>query len=458
MEHVLRQCRIALRIAELVGLDEDAPVVDLLLGAAGERRLPHRRPRAGALVRRRHRPQGDEVRARALHGCRGARPCSGMLGSGGTPLHRIRVGLDFACLRSQGDRRDARRARRAGAVAGRASSGSATTCSTALAGSYERWDGRGYPGRSRRRPRSRSPPASPSSPSSSRWRTGPTASRGARPGPAPVRFAVRSRPSSRWSSPTPRRCSRGSTRLDSWDAVIDGEPALARTCSPGRVRRGAGRHRPVRRPQVAVHARATPPRSPRWPEATAVGLGLPADGPAAGAPRRPRVAASAGSASRTRSGTRPDPLDRRRTGSGSGSTRATPSGCCSRSPALEAAGRLAGQVGRAPRRVRLPGRAHRPQRSPCPAGSLPPPPLFQTKREARPHRPALTVGRGRRGPPGRGPRRPARRRRRRRGAARRRRAGPASPGRAGRPHRPGDRGPAAAWSAASRTGRSRRRW
>ena len=62
MEHVLRQCRIALRIGELVGLDEDERGRRLLLRAAGQRRLPHRRPRAGALVRRRHRHEGDQVR------------------------------------------------------------------------------------------------------------------------------------------------------------------------------------------------------------------------------------------------------------------------------------------------------------------------------------------------------------------------------------------------------------
>ena len=55
MEHVLRQCLIALRLAERVGLDEQRAGGRLLHGAAGERRVPLRRPRAGEVVRRRHR-------------------------------------------------------------------------------------------------------------------------------------------------------------------------------------------------------------------------------------------------------------------------------------------------------------------------------------------------------------------------------------------------------------------
>ena len=65
MEHVLRQCLIALRLAERVGLDDEDARGRLLHRAAGQRRLPHRRARAGQVVRRRHRAEGDQVRPRA---------------------------------------------------------------------------------------------------------------------------------------------------------------------------------------------------------------------------------------------------------------------------------------------------------------------------------------------------------------------------------------------------------
>ena len=65
MEHVLRQCLIALRLAERVGLGRQAPGGRLLHGAAGQRRLSRRRARAGEVVRRRHRAEGRQVRPRA---------------------------------------------------------------------------------------------------------------------------------------------------------------------------------------------------------------------------------------------------------------------------------------------------------------------------------------------------------------------------------------------------------
>ena len=64
MEHVLRQCLIALRLAERIGLDEEARGGRLLHRAAGQRRLPLRRARAGEVVRRRHRAEVGQVRPR----------------------------------------------------------------------------------------------------------------------------------------------------------------------------------------------------------------------------------------------------------------------------------------------------------------------------------------------------------------------------------------------------------
>ena len=63
MEHVLRQCLIALRLAEQVGARRGRPGRGLLHRAARQRRLPHRRARAGEVVRRRHRAEVRQVRA-----------------------------------------------------------------------------------------------------------------------------------------------------------------------------------------------------------------------------------------------------------------------------------------------------------------------------------------------------------------------------------------------------------
>ena len=65
MEHVLRQSRIALRLAELAGLGRRATLGRLLHLVAGQRRLPFRRARAGEVVRRRHRDEVAQVRPSA---------------------------------------------------------------------------------------------------------------------------------------------------------------------------------------------------------------------------------------------------------------------------------------------------------------------------------------------------------------------------------------------------------
>ena len=65
MEHVLRQCLIALRLAEAIGLDEQERAVVYYTALLRQRRLPLRRARAGEVVRRRHRAEVDQVRPRA---------------------------------------------------------------------------------------------------------------------------------------------------------------------------------------------------------------------------------------------------------------------------------------------------------------------------------------------------------------------------------------------------------
>ena len=62
MEHVLRQCMIALRLAERVGLDEEERSVVYYTALLVNVGLPFRRARAGQVVRRRHRAQVRKVR------------------------------------------------------------------------------------------------------------------------------------------------------------------------------------------------------------------------------------------------------------------------------------------------------------------------------------------------------------------------------------------------------------
>jgi len=93
MEHVLRQCVIALRLAERVGLDEASRSVRTTR-IAGERGLPFGCPRAGEVVRGRHRPEVRQVRHE--RGVRAAAASLRLVGSGNPPLHRFRVGLEFA--------------------------------------------------------------------------------------------------------------------------------------------------------------------------------------------------------------------------------------------------------------------------------------------------------------------------------------------------------------------------
>ncbi len=65
MEHVLRQCLIALRLAERIGLDDEQRADVYYTALARQCRLSLRRARAGEVVRRRHRVEVGEVRPRA---------------------------------------------------------------------------------------------------------------------------------------------------------------------------------------------------------------------------------------------------------------------------------------------------------------------------------------------------------------------------------------------------------
>jgi HD-GYP domain-containing protein (c-di-GMP phosphodiesterase class II) len=144
MEHVLRQCRIALRISELLGLDEasrSSIYYSALLVNVGCHTDAHEQAYWF----------GDDIALKATK--YGAEPFSAadmlamlrLLGSGGTPLHRLRVGLDFAMSgRKEIDGMITRHAELARVLAEELGLGEDVL--EALAGSYERWDGKGFPG------------------------------------------------------------------------------------------------------------------------------------------------------------------------------------------------------------------------------------------------------------------------------------------------------------------------
>jgi HD-GYP domain-containing protein (c-di-GMP phosphodiesterase class II) len=144
MEHVLRQCRIALRIAELAGLDEQtrsAIYYSALLLNVGCHSDAHEQAYWF----------GDDIALKAAK--YDTEPFSAadvlamlrMLGSGSTPLHRLRVGLDFVLSgRKELDGMVTQHARLARSLGEEL--GLDDDVLAALETSYERWDGRGFPG------------------------------------------------------------------------------------------------------------------------------------------------------------------------------------------------------------------------------------------------------------------------------------------------------------------------
>src|SRR6266481_130441 len=94
MEHVLRQCIIALRLAERVGLDESERLVvyyTALLVNVGCHSDAHEQAKWF----------GDDIALKSTkydyeRGLRAAAATMRLVGSGNPPLHRFRVGLEFA--------------------------------------------------------------------------------------------------------------------------------------------------------------------------------------------------------------------------------------------------------------------------------------------------------------------------------------------------------------------------
>ena len=144
MEHVLRQCLIALRLGERVGLDDDERSVvyyTALLVNVGCHSDAYEQAKWF----------GDDITLKAgkydhEHRLLAAAASIRLLGSGNPPLHRFRVCLEFAL---SGHRSlDGVLEQPAALAAGLAQRlGLPEGVERALSASYEQWDGRGWPGK-----------------------------------------------------------------------------------------------------------------------------------------------------------------------------------------------------------------------------------------------------------------------------------------------------------------------
>jgi HD-GYP domain-containing protein (c-di-GMP phosphodiesterase class II) len=144
MEHVLRQCLISLRLAERMGLDEqeraDVYYTALLINV-GCHSDAHEQAKwfgddfASKAIKYDHEPRSLRMAATGLS----------YLGRGHPPLHRFRLGLEFVLS----GHRDVNGMIESHAQIARMLGGELGLSDAvlgALAGSYERWDGRGWPG------------------------------------------------------------------------------------------------------------------------------------------------------------------------------------------------------------------------------------------------------------------------------------------------------------------------
>jgi HD-GYP domain-containing protein (c-di-GMP phosphodiesterase class II) len=145
MEHVLRQCLIALRLAELSGLDERERLVvyyTALLVNVGCHSDAHEQAKWF----------GDDIALKSgkyryeMRSLAGATASLRMMGAGHPALHRFRVGLEFTL----GGWRDLdgminNHSALARDLAGRLSL--PESAQEAVGTAYEQWDGRGWPGR-----------------------------------------------------------------------------------------------------------------------------------------------------------------------------------------------------------------------------------------------------------------------------------------------------------------------
>jgi HD-GYP domain-containing protein (c-di-GMP phosphodiesterase class II) len=144
MEHVLRQCLIALRLAEHAGLGEQeraAVYYTALLVNVGCHADAHEQAKWF----------GDDITLKAgkydheLGSVRGALATMRLVGTGNSPLYRFRVGLEFAVSgHREVDGMIARHAQLARALAEQL--GLPPGVRESIGAAYEQWDGRGWPG------------------------------------------------------------------------------------------------------------------------------------------------------------------------------------------------------------------------------------------------------------------------------------------------------------------------
>src|SRR5215467_1076604 len=145
MEHVLRQCLIALRIADRAGLGEQdrmAVYYTALLVNVGCHADAHEQAKWF----------GDDITlksgkyAHELGSLTGALATMRLLGAGNPPLHRFRVGLEFAFFgRRQLDGMISQHAQLAQAEQLKLP----PAVREAIGSAYEQWNGRGWPGQLR---------------------------------------------------------------------------------------------------------------------------------------------------------------------------------------------------------------------------------------------------------------------------------------------------------------------
>ena len=144
MEHVLRQCLIALRLADQAGLGEQdrmAVYYTALLVNVGCHADAHEQAKWF----------GDDITLKSgkyvheLGSVRGALATMRLVGAGNPPLHRFRVGLEFAVSgHRQLDGMISQHARLARTLAEQLELPGAVR--EGVGAAYEQWDGRGWPG------------------------------------------------------------------------------------------------------------------------------------------------------------------------------------------------------------------------------------------------------------------------------------------------------------------------
>src|SRR5262249_45730202 len=143
MEHVLRQCLIALRLAEQAGLDEEQRACvyyTALLVNVGCHTDAHEQAKWF----------GDDFALKktkyeySFPSVRGTAATMRMIGSGNPPLHRFRVGLEFMISgRHEVDQMVEHHAQLARTLGEQLELPQSVL--DALVAAYEQWDGRGWP-------------------------------------------------------------------------------------------------------------------------------------------------------------------------------------------------------------------------------------------------------------------------------------------------------------------------